>query len=167
MQTVKVIFGRGPSLISKIILFVTRSNWSHIAYIDQDTGYLIEAAGGVGVRINTYERFCQRYARTLVAEIPVHDAKLFHNTMVSAIGLEYDFYAIMGILFRRDWDNADKWTCSELIAHASSLFRQDRLFRITQEHLYMISKDSYFDFSIRHRKFLGTKLSDRDIIKTL
>lgn len=163
METVKVIFGRGPSMISRIILFVTRSNWSHIAYIDESTGYLIEAAGGVGVRINTYEEFCKRYSKRLVAEIPVASKVNFHNTMVNAVGLEYDFYAIMGILFRRDWNNLDKWTCSEVIAHASQLFRKDKLFRVTQEHLYMISRDSWFDFSIRHRLYMNQHLGKKDL----
>lgn len=153
MEKVKVVFGRGNSFISKVILGVTRSNWSHVAYIDESTGYLIEAAGSIGVIISTYENFCLRYPSTLIAEIPTYNKKAFHDVMLDAIGSEYDFYAILGILLRRDWDNSDKWTCSELIAHASQLFRKDKLFRITQEHIFMISQDSSFDFSIRHRKY--------------
>lgn len=147
MERAKVIFGRGQSTISKIILFVTRSKWSHVAYIDQVSGYLIEAAGGIGVIVSTYEDFCKKYPDTKIAEIPTYNANIFRSRMIDTIGSDYDFNAILGILLRRDWDEADKWTCSEAIAHASQIFRKEKLFRITQEHIFMISRDSDFDFS--------------------
>lgn len=165
MEKVKVVFGRGNSFISKVILGVTRSNWSHVAYIDENTGYLIEAAGGIGVIISTYENFCSRYPNTLIAEIPTYNKSTFHKIMLDAVGSEYDFYAILGILLRRDWDNANKWTCSELIAHASQLFRKDKLFRITQEHIFMISQDTTFDFSKRYRKYGDMVLTKEELLR--
>lgn len=147
MEHVKVIFGRGNAVISDIILFISRSDWSHVAYIDEVSGYIIEAAGGIGVIASTYDNFKSRYPRHLIAEIPVRDAKLFRDTMISLIGADYDFRAILGILLRKDWNDNNKWMCSEAIAHASGLFRKNKLHRVTQEAIYLISKDSHFDFS--------------------
>lgn len=146
-DTAKLIFGKNKGWVSRLILFVTRSHWSHVAYIDEETGNIIEAAGGRGVVVTTYEQFCQRYTTQLIAEIPVYDKKYVRDQMIQHIGKEYDLYAIFGILFRLDWDNSDRWTCSELIAHCSQLFRANKLFRVTPEQLYVLSKDSDFDFS--------------------
>lgn len=146
MEHVKVIFGRGNAVISDVILFVSRSEWSHVAYIDENSGYIIEAAGGIGVIASTYDNFKSRYPRHLIAQIPVKDAKLFREVMISLIGAEYDFKAILGILLHKDWNDNNKWTCSEAIAHASGLFRKNKLHCVTQEVIYMMSVDSRFDF---------------------
>lgn len=155
---IKVIFGRSNSNIGKIIRFVSRSDYSHIAYIDEQTGYIIEAAGGIGVRITNFESFSKKYPIYLIAEIPVHDPHAFRRSIIRYVGSGYDFNAILGILLRVDWNEDANWTCSELIAKCSGLFREDKLHRVTQEHLYVLSKDSFFDFS----KYDTSKIPTKD-----
>ncbi len=146
MEKMTLIFGRGTSRISKIILYITRSHYSHVGYIDPVTGLIIESIGGIGVRASTIEEFRKRYTEYHIATISVPSASIARQRMIEQLGKGYDDKAIWGILFRKDWHDADKWTCSELIAWASQLFRGDKLHRITQENLLVMSTPASFDF---------------------
>ena len=61
----------------------------------------------------------------------------------SQIGKPYDWLGVLGIGLHRDWQEPDRWFCSEMAAWAFQqagrpLFRPDALYRITPQHFWML-----------------------------
>lgn len=59
-------------------------------------------------------------------------------------GKGYDLTASFGIPLRRDWQEPDKWFCSELVAWSfaqggSPLFRPDAVHRVAPQHLWVLA----------------------------
>lgn len=53
---------------------------------------------------------------------------------------------LLGLLMHRDWQEEDRWFCSELVAWAftqggSPLFRREAMHRITPQHLWMLAPE--------------------------
>lgn len=59
----------------------------------------------------------------------------------SMLGKEYDTWALIGNMFRRNWQETKKWFCSELIAYAfdkgGRLLIRDRTNRVTPGDLLL------------------------------
>ena len=136
----RVIFAKDRRPISLLIRLVTWSRWHHCAAITPDNKFVIEAKGGVGVVRTPLAEFKSRYKHTAIAVIDCHDQVAF-DFLNKQVSKDYDLKAIFGILFRTSWDHGDKWFCSELVAKASGKFRNERMSRVTPEHLWMISHD--------------------------
>jgi hypothetical protein len=102
---------------------------------------VIEAVGGKGVVLTPFESFKSRYTDitfgTMATDCTEEEAI---QRALAEVGKGYDRGALFGILFRTEWDCPDSWFCSELIAHSSGIFRNDRLHRITPEMIYMVCK---------------------------
>lgn len=151
-----VIFGSGKHpLITPIIKLRTNSNYSHVAYIDPLTGLLIESAGGIGVRVTTFEKFIEKYPKHHVAVIFVPCTKYTRQFMINQIGKPYDKKAIWGYLINRDWNDPNAWTCSELLAAASGVYRLGATNRISPQHLHHNSRPAYFEFKRFNKKILS------------
>lgn len=109
-------------LITKIISFVTRSKWVHIAcYVGNDK--IIEANwGGVKeIPLYTYQNLQTKILRHRTASpYRISEAVKF---MQWQLGQKYDYFGIIGIawnmitLGRKNFlDNRNRYWCSELIA---------------------------------------------------
>lgn len=125
---------------SWIIKFFSWSKWSHVALVDGD--YVIEATAMHGVRRVKIEEALHGTKHEF-ATLPCKDPQAIIDAAMTQLGKPYDFLAILGIGLKRDWQEDDKWVCSELIGWAADkggnpLFRKDRVNRITQEHLWML-----------------------------
>lgn len=139
MQTMKVIFARNNKPISLLIRLVTWSRWSHCAVVDGN--FVIEAKGGCGVVITPLTEFKKRYTDYAIADTPVIDSEGAAIWRAAAeVGKGYDLKALFGILFRTGWECNDSWFCSEHVAHASGIFRAERVSRITPEMVWSVSK---------------------------
>jgi hypothetical protein len=139
MNTVRVIFARNNLPISLLIRVVTWSRWSHCAIVDGDT--VIEAKGGCGVVRTSLKDFTERYTDYAFADMPVIDTrKAAIQRAAAEIGKPYDLKALFGILFRTGWECGDSWFCSEHVAHASGIFRSERVSRITPEMIWSVTK---------------------------
>lgn len=128
-----LIFGHGNRWISRAIRSVTDSRWSHVGLVEGDS--VIEAAGGHGVRRTSIDAFKRRYQDTEVRKL--------HGDLDKVrplIGKAFDRSGILGVLFRRPWQDPDKWFCSEIVAHASDVFADDIAHKITPEDLYRVSQ---------------------------
>lgn len=138
-------FSTRRGLVARWIRWFTWSEFSHVSFVGQtNTGeeYLLGSTAWHGVHyewpkeeIPSYTH----YARFEVPECP-SDALRFAATQV---GKPYDFTALAGFLFRRDWAEEDSWFCSELVYWAFLQagyrpFRTEQLHRITPQHLLMI-----------------------------
>lgn len=139
MQTMKVIFARNNKPISLLIRLVTWSRWSHCAVVDGN--HVIEAKGGCGVVATSLNAFKERYTDYAIADIPVIDSEAKAIERAAAeLGKGYDLKALFGILFRTGWECNESWFCSEHVAHASGIFRAERISRITPEMVWSVSK---------------------------
>lgn len=139
METIPVIFGKSWNIFGVLIRLFTWSRWSHVGAITPDGKFVIEASGTLGVVETPIEEFKRRYTQYEITQIPVRDRGFAYRFLRGEIGKPYDRLAILGIFFRRDWQQTDAWFCSELIARASQMFRRSHISRITQEDVYCIT----------------------------
>lgn len=111
---IKVRFVDGPGFVSGFIKFWTWSDWSHVE-IWTPTGWLgARSSGGVQIRPWDYTTVVKEDIRTITLD-PDTEVKLM-NWFNAQIGKSYDYTALIGMPFRRDWHEDDKWFCSELVA---------------------------------------------------
>lgn len=125
-----------------LIRAITWSDWSHVALIDGEEA--IEATWPA-VRVAPLSEIIAKHSDFVVVDIPCDDPAAVIAAARSQVGKPYDLTALLGLLVRRDWQEADAWFCSELTAWAfqqggSPLFRPEALYRITPQHLWMIAK---------------------------
>lgn len=132
----KIIYGRNSMPLSWLIRLFTWSRWSHCGIVYGDD--VIEATAKHGVIVTPIAEFKRRYKTWAIAEMPSGDDWLLLAR--NEVGKPYDWSAIFGLALRTGWDSDGKWFCSELIAHCSGIFREDRVGRITPEDLWRISK---------------------------
>jgi uncharacterized protein YycO len=136
----RIAFCRGTSLPSRFIRVLTWSRWSHVALIDDDE--VIEAVWP-RVGVTALSDLLSRYPEVRIAEWPTIDAAPILAAARSQEGKGFDWKALIGFIFHRDWQQQDAWFCSELVAWSFaqagvSLYRPDGLNRITPQHLWIL-----------------------------
>lgn len=139
MSAVRVVFTRRHTLGSVLLRAALWSAWSHCALIDGDE--IIEAAAGSGVRARPLAELIAESSEWEIIEIPVRNPAAVIAAARSQIGKPYDWRGVIGIGFRRRWQDEDAWFCSELVAYAFEaagdlLFRAKR-WRIRPPDLYI------------------------------
>lgn len=139
MGAVRVIFTRRRHPGSLLLRVALWSSWSHCAIVDGDQ--VIEAAATGGVRVRPLADLVAESSRTQLLEIPTRDPASVIAAARSQVGKPYDWLGVVGIGFRRRWQDADRWFCSELIAWAfqaagSPIFRV-HAWRITPRDLFI------------------------------
>lgn len=140
MQYVKLIYGRSNAIGSLAIRLFTFSRWSHVGIITADGNNVIEAVGFKGVVSTPLDEFKSRYTQWEVAEAPVIDLNECHIKARQQLGKGYDWSAFFGFVFRKRWNDQDKWICSELYAYCSGIVRKDRISGFKPEDCWKISK---------------------------
>ena len=128
----QVIFARSNHIISRLIRWRTKSQWSHVGIIDG--GYVIEAAGKQGVVRTSLADFYCRYSTTEIRFIPGNA-----NRAKAKLGAKFDIWGIWGVALKSSLEHSDKWFCSELVALASDHIGDQHAHKVTPEHLYWIS----------------------------
>ena len=113
---ITIQFSTTDQFASKAIAFLTWSWASHVDFVMPD-GQLFGALAienGGGVQFHPMEKMYTRIERyTVNAPDSVLDYAL------SQKGKPYDWGGIFGILSRgRNWQDDDKWFCSELVAYS-------------------------------------------------
>ena len=138
---VTVILASSSKIGGLLIRLFTWSRWSHAGILDGDK--VIEAVASGGVRETSFAEFTERYKRGAVVFIPCPDSARVIAAARSQIGKPYDWSAIFGFVFRRDWGKPNKWVCSELVAWSFEragypIFRAGSTNRITPEHIWLL-----------------------------
>lgn len=135
----KVIFTSSNYPLPLAIRFFTGCRWHHCGIIYNDNT-VIEASARGGVRGVTLNSFKARGKYCIVDfEVPKEVAAM--TFLYSQLGKPYDWSGAIAYPFRGDWQNRDKWYCSELVAATLnvggvSLFR-DGIRSITPRDLYI------------------------------
>lgn len=136
-QPLMLQFSTQRTLGSWLIRKFTWSDYSHVDIVLPDGRLLGAMSDGVAIR-EPYP--CDRVARYKL-DIPMisHDlAKIFAEDQ---LGKDYDWPAIFGMIIRNNWQQPDRWFCSELVAwafqQAGSPLINDQGHRITPRDLLL------------------------------
>ncbi len=143
MDKVTIVYSNSSKILSKLIQIVTWSKWSHVAMLTEDGKNVIEAVGH-GVREIPLKDFVKDKRRYTFQTYNVNSKSTVIEFARSQIGKKYDFSALFGIFFKRDWEKNNRWFCSELVtaslqADKSSPFRNDLDGRITPSDLWKVN----------------------------
>ena len=130
---VRIRFVRGEGWISRAICEVTWSRWSHVELVTDD-GYLgAHNEGGVQVRDLDYAKVVDEMFG--VAFVTKEQSERVLDYAMDQLGKPYDYTALAGIIFHRDWAAAKRWFCSELIAASFDYAGVPLLKRIPYERI--------------------------------
>lgn len=137
-MTVQVVFTRSHAIGSLLLRTALWSPWSHCAIVDGEE--VIEAAAFGGVRVRPLADMLADATKTAILTLPGDPQKVI-AAVRSQIGKPYDWSGVLGLGFRRRWQDDDAWFCSELVAWAfaeagAPLFRTQP-WRITPRDLYI------------------------------
>lgn len=134
-------FATTKGLSTLLIRALTMSKWSHVAL--QMNNQVYEVTFERGVSKTTIFEFRKRYPESDVVSVPIADTRGIRKWLDTQLGKGYDYSGLIGFFDqKRDWENPNKWFCSELIAEV--LIREGvihpkvRSNRITPNDLYMI-----------------------------
>lgn len=148
----KILFGCSTKIGGKLIRGWTWSNWSHTALLFDEpsvvtTPEIYEAVAFKGVVQTTLDKFLARYryVASVDVELTEEQYRLLKDKAASQLGKGYDWFAILGVVFKRDWHRADRWICSEYVPWAfeevgAPIIRTDKnLNRVVPEHLWILN----------------------------
>lgn len=146
-NVVRLLFSRRHHPGSHLIRIATWSGWSHVDLIDGDQ--LIGAVAPAGVVVTPLADRLALASTAAVMDIPCPDPRTVLEAARTQIGKPYDWIGVLGIAAHRDWQEPDRWFCSELAAWAFQvtghpLFRASALFRVTPQHLWMLPHPARF-----------------------
>jgi hypothetical protein len=115
-MAIKLLFSDTETLVSKLIKLVTGSKYSHVEFVSYEHTPKITLIGSgfggvksipldkrleVANNLACYEMDCNYYD--------------FLKIIKSQSGKKYDYMALLGFLFKRNWQDPDRWFCSELV----------------------------------------------------
>lgn len=113
---IEVFFSDSDQPASKLIRSVTWSQYSHVGFYDRSTGNVIDSRmKNKGVTEYSFEKLKLEYPRIIMRSFPEVPREALAIAR-SQIGKGYDWTALLGIGLHRDWQEDDKWFCSELVA---------------------------------------------------
>ena len=114
----KLRFSRSNSIGSRLIRWFTRSEYSHV-----------EAEHWLGYRIGATPFGVTKSYHNPVSQLEGDGAYLYKYVTLSheqslrfwtflgqQVGKPYDWSGLFGFVSNRDWEDPDKWFCSELVA---------------------------------------------------
>jgi cell wall-associated NlpC family hydrolase len=144
MNTVQILFSADSSWASKVTRFFLNSRWSHVVIIDPTTKTRIEAYPLQGVRerpLAVDALPTHKYTEFAIVNIPHPNPQAVFDMARTQLGKPYDLLGALGVGINRDWQEDDKWFCSEFVAWAfektgSSLFRSEAVKRISPQDLW-------------------------------
>jgi hypothetical protein len=138
---VKIFFADTDLLGSKLIRFLTWSDFSHVGFIDEETHTAIDSRYGKGgVTEYLAEELYAHYPRLIVLDVDVPRAALDFARL--QFGKGYDLTALFGMELHRNWQEDDKWFCSELVAwccaKAGKALINKEAWRVTPQDLWEV-----------------------------
>lgn len=143
-MSVQLIFTKQENLGSWAIRAATMSPWSHVVVPYND--WVVEATWRNGVHTSLMREVIRGSDAYAFGEIetPLTQSQVFHACM-SQCGKDYDKGAVFGMPFGRDWQDDNKWFCSELtewgfLVNGAPNFAPDKMHRVTPRDLWMLTR---------------------------
>lgn len=112
----RIVLFRGRGIISALIRWQTRSDYSHAGILMPD-GRIIEAWQGKGVRVKWLSDWCDVDLFGVHGMTP-EQWQAAIGYCKAQIGKKYDYRGVFRFLSRRKVPADDRWFCSELVAKA-------------------------------------------------
>lgn len=143
MSTKIVFFKTKGYVIPRLIRFFTFSNWNHVGMVVDGDYYESEYGSGVTKNFDRYFHTSSEI-ETIVIDSSIDDEIIMKKFLEAQLGKKYDWTAIFGLPFRKNWQTKEKWFCSEIIAQSLingkclELPVSNKPYRITPRDLYMI-----------------------------
>lgn len=141
---IHVAFVDSDRIGSRLIRLATWSDYSHVALVDGEAGTVIDSRfGNNGVTEYPYERLLHEYPRITLRTFPTASKDALWLAR-SQIGKHYDYTALFGLQFHRDWQDPSRWFCSELVAWACEAagtpIINKQAYRVTPQDLWEVSQ---------------------------
>lgn len=146
-----VAFTRSRDIGSVLIRLATWSRWSHVAVVEEACIEDIDIHSTVidstflngGVKRRSVYDLLHKATEWAYVEIDTPDDEQAYKLLESQLGKKYDVTGILGIAFRRKWEQDDKWFCNELfewvlLKLGMPRFRED-VWRLTPQHSWMVN----------------------------
>lgn len=135
----KVIFTSSNLPFALAIRLFTGCKWHHCGVIYNDD-FVIESRAVGGVKAVKLDDFKNR-GDYVIVDFECENELKATRFLYSQIGKSYDWSGAFAYPFRGDWQDKEKWYCSELVAKAleiggCKLFRDD-VRSITPRDLYI------------------------------
>lgn len=141
MPTVSVLYCRRHSIDSAILRTAMWSQWSHQALLMPDGVHLVDATFWHGVALRDRAEIAM--SRWAVREIACPRPDDAYQFALAQIGKKYDTLGTLGIGLHRDWQEPDRWFCSELVEAALVAGGNKRFIndagRVTPQHSWMVA----------------------------
>jgi uncharacterized protein YycO len=135
-----VVYCRRHNLGSLALRTLTWSSWSHCGIITPDNT-VIEARAFEGVVERPLHELLEESSKYVFRTIDVPDDEAVIAFARSQVGKPYDYFGVAGIAFHRQWQDEDRWFCSELLEAAAAAGGRRRFivdaWRITQQMSYI------------------------------
>ena len=127
----KLLLARSNNIACKLLRLVMGSRWSHSAILDEvlDVVYDSGAFQG-GVKVHDFRKWARMYPQFEVRPLMLFEETQARVWITEQFGKKYDWSAIFGIFFRRNWQEEDRWFCSELVEVMRNKFGEPK-FRST------------------------------------
>lgn len=146
---IEIFFSDSDLIGSKIIRSVTWSQYSHVGFYDRQKGTVIDSRMKKhGVTEYPFEELKKEYPRILLRTFP-NVPRSALDIARTQLGKPYDWTALAGIGLHRNWQEDDKWFCSELVpwaclqAGASVIFKDT--WRVTPQDVLEVSSPALFE----------------------
>lgn len=116
MTTITVALFRGHKLVSKLIQWQTRSEYSHAAVV-LPSGEVIESREGKGVQILKELDYSKEEIELYDVEVSDTQAVEIEAFLRDQIGKKYDWTMVARFITRRQESrsSSQRWFCSELV----------------------------------------------------
>ena len=133
---IRIEFVATNDIPAKIIQAFTWSWCDHVQFV-LDGGVRVGAMPGAGVELGLPP---PPTARTEIYEVKAPAEVIYFA--VAQVGKPYDWDALLGMPFRKDWRDPSKWFCSELVTAAFEagghpILRSDHVDRVTPRDVLM------------------------------
>lgn len=112
MTSLLLRFSANPWPFSVAIRMRTWSKYSHVDFVLED-GKFMGALPFGGVQIHEHRYPVEAYFKI---EMPQEKVDAILEAAKALLGTPYDFWGIFGYAFIRDWQEPDKFFCSEYVA---------------------------------------------------
>lgn len=141
MDILTIGFSRNHLIGSYVIRKLTHSEFSHCAILTDSNkatskSTIIDATFKHGVAERPYSDFILQNSNFEFISIEIPCLKTFLEEARKEIGKRYDLSALAGFIENRNWQEDDKWFCSELIAYILNklgILSLDNVYKVTPQ----------------------------------
>ena len=116
-DNITVVFASNNQPASIIIKLFTLSHWSHVAILDDD-GFIYDSTLLSGVRRIHFDEWKTHYTNLDFTIFPVKNRQKVFEWLSTQVGKRYDALCIFSFILRKNYEDKNKWFCSEIVAHA-------------------------------------------------